>query len=166
MKSRFSSQQLTRKFRQCEFAVHLQYGRDIELRLMTPDDLAANWKRRLSGLLDRPIDDVPQLLSAIQTLERAGESVVVYPDAEEWIQQRLHDRNIAGLVEEIRKNPAKHALRTELLKEPLLPYQLEGVAFAVGAGARCWQTTWGWEKPSRGSVWRNCFRASRVSSAC
>ena len=76
----------------------------------------------------------PSCLSAIQMLERAGESVVVYPDAEEWIQQRLHDRNIAGLVEEIRKNPAKHALRTELLKEPLLPYQLDGVAFAVGAG--------------------------------
>ncbi len=100
----------------------------------TPDDVAANWKRRLAGLLDQPIDDVPKLLTAIQVLERAGESVVVYPDAEEWIQQRLHDRNIAGLVSEIRKNPAKHALRTELLKEPLLPYQLDGIAFAVGAG--------------------------------
>ena len=32
------------------------------------------------------------------------------------------------------KNPARHPLRTTLLKAELLPYQLDGVAFAVGAG--------------------------------
>jgi SNF2 family DNA or RNA helicase len=36
--------------------------------------------------------------------------------------------------EAIRKNPAKHSLSTGLLTVPLLPYQLDGVAFAVGAG--------------------------------
>ncbi|MHB8973418.1 MAG: DEAD/DEAH box helicase [Pirellulaceae bacterium] len=134
VQSRFSAKQLAGAFRQRGFSVHLQYGHDIELRLLAPDAVTPAWKRRLTGVLDRPIDDVSKLLSAIQMLERAGESVVIYPDAEEWIQQRLHDRNIAGLVGEIRKNPAKHPLRTELLKEPLLPYQLDGIAFAVGAG--------------------------------
>src|SRR5439155_3014453 len=41
---------------------------------------------------------------------------------------------IRGNVEEIRRDPDKHPLRTKLLKIPLLPYQLDGVAFAVGAG--------------------------------
>jgi hypothetical protein len=134
VKSRFSSPQLASGFQQRGFAVHLQYGRELELRLLAPADIGANWKRRLAGLLNQPIEDIPKLLTAIQSLEREGESVVLFPDAEEWIQQRLHDRNIAGLVSEIRKNPAKHALRTELLKEPLLPYQLDGIAFAVGVG--------------------------------
>ncbi len=134
IKSRFSPTQLARKFMQREFAVHLRYGREIELRLLVPDALPALWRRRLAGLLDRPIDDVPGLLDAVQSLRRAGHEVVVYPDAEEWIQQRLHDQNVAGLVAEIRRNPAKHALRTQLLKVPLLPYQLDGIAFAVGAG--------------------------------
>ncbi|MHB0956200.1 MAG: DEAD/DEAH box helicase [Pirellulaceae bacterium] len=134
VKSRFSAAQLACAFRQREFAVHLRYGREIELRLLAPQNVTAAWKRRLAGLCDQPIVEVLKLLTAVQKLERAGESVVVYPDAEEWIQQRLHERNIAELVKEIRKNPAKHALRTKLLKEPLLPYQLDGIAFAVGAG--------------------------------
>src|SRR3990172_4336313 len=35
---------------------------------------------------------------------------------------------------EIRKDPTGHPLRKQLLKSELLPYQLEGVAFAAGAG--------------------------------
>jgi SNF2 family DNA or RNA helicase len=34
----------------------------------------------------------------------------------------------------IRQDPASHPLRTSLLKVPLLPYQLDGVAFAASAG--------------------------------
>ncbi len=35
---------------------------------------------------------------------------------------------------EIRKDPERHPLRKQLLKAELLPYQLDGIAFAVGAG--------------------------------
>ena len=38
------------------------------------------------------------------------------------------------LAEEIRQDPAEHPLRRELLNAELLPYQLDGIAFAVGAG--------------------------------
>jgi SNF2 family DNA or RNA helicase len=44
-------------------------------------------------------------------------------------QQRISDR-----MAEIRRDPARHPLRTTLLKTELLPYQLDGIAFAVGAG--------------------------------
>lgn len=134
VKSRFSAAQLARKYVQREFAVHLRYGQAIELRLLVPDSLPSLWRRRLAKLMDRPIDDVPGLLNAVQMLRRGGHEVVIYPDAEEWIQQRLHDRNVAGLVQEMRSQPASHPLRTQLLKVPLLPYQLDGIAFAVGAG--------------------------------
>jgi SNF2 family DNA or RNA helicase len=37
-------------------------------------------------------------------------------------------------VAEIRDDPAAHPLRQQLLRAELLPYQLDGIAFAVGAG--------------------------------
>jgi hypothetical protein len=40
----------------------------------------------------------------------------------------------ARSLAEIRRDPAGHPLRTELLKTELLPYQLDGIAFAAGAG--------------------------------
>ena len=60
--------------------------------------------------------------------------MLVYPDAEEYLQQRLFQERIGGLVADIRRDPASHPLRRELLREELLPYQLDGIAFAVGAG--------------------------------
>ena len=41
---------------------------------------------------------------------------------------------MAKAVAGIRNNPKAHALRRTLLKTELLPYQLDGVAFAAGAG--------------------------------
>ncbi len=134
IEQRFSAPQRARAYQQKKYAVHLAYGREIELRLLVPHNMTASWARKLSHLLDRPITDVSALMSAIRDLKRAGHNVLIYPDAEEWIQQRLYDANLTGLVSEIRANPADHPLRTSLLKAPLLPYQLDGVAFATGAG--------------------------------
>jgi len=58
----------------------------------------------------------------------------IHPDAAEHLRRVLFRRNIAGLVEEIRRDPAAHSLRRGLLRRELLPYQLDGIAFAVGAG--------------------------------
>src|SRR6185503_2811441 len=63
-----------------------------------------------------------------------GQDVAVYPDAEEFIQQRLVQERMREKTEEIRRDPANHPLRQSLLKMPLLPYQLDGIAFAAGAG--------------------------------
>ncbi len=134
VRTRFSASERAKPPRQKNFAVHLRYGREIELRLLAPDHTDSRRRRQLSGLLDQPIEDMGRLLDAIRTLERDGHPVVIYPDAEQWIQQRLHDQNIAGLVQEIRRRPDKHELRNTLLRVPLLPYQLDGIAFAIGAG--------------------------------
>jgi SNF2 family DNA or RNA helicase len=67
-------------------------------------------------------------------LEIAGGEYHIYPDAEEFIQQRLYEERIRGTVATIRRDPASHPFLTSLVKIPLLPYQLDGIAFAVGAG--------------------------------
>lgn len=83
---------------------------------------------------DQTFDDVDALVKRLRALERAGHSVHVYPDAEEFIEQRLLQRRLEQAANEIRKDPSNHPLRTELLDAELLPYQLAGIAFAVGAG--------------------------------
>jgi len=58
----------------------------------------------------------------------------IHPDAAEHLRRVLFNRDIAGLVDEIRRDPAAHPLRCGLLRRELLPYQLDGIAFAVGVG--------------------------------
>jgi SNF2 family DNA or RNA helicase len=58
----------------------------------------------------------------------------VHPDAEEHIQEQLLRERLRGVVEAIRRDPAGHPPRRELLHSELLPYQLDGIAFAAGAG--------------------------------
>jgi SNF2 family DNA or RNA helicase len=85
-------------------------------------------------LLGRAITDVQDLLRRVRKLEALGSAVTVYPDAEEWIEHILFEQRMAAQVVQIRKNPKAHPLRTTLLKAELLPYQLDGIAFAAGAG--------------------------------
>ena len=53
---------------------------------------------------------------------------------EEYIQTRLLQQRIAATVADIRRDPKAHPLRKSLLKAELLPYQLDGIAFAAAAG--------------------------------
>jgi superfamily II DNA or RNA helicase len=134
IKRKFTPQQLGRKALPKQLAVHLRYGHDVTLHLEAPARLSDDVRKVVAPLLDRPIDDIPGLLNRAARLEALGEQVVVYPDAEEFIQKRLNQQRLQSLVTEIRKDPKNHPLRTTLVKVPLLPYQLDGVAFAAGAG--------------------------------
>src|SRR5215510_26501 len=88
----------------------------------------------IEDLRGRDIDDVADLLKRIQGLERQGRTVNIYPDAEEFIQRRLLLERVARRITEIRRKPESHPLRRELLKVELLPYQLDGIAFAAATG--------------------------------
>jgi superfamily II DNA or RNA helicase len=134
VKGRFSAGTRNRRHRQKDVAVHLHYGRDTELRLLVPEKLDGAVTRIVKPLRDTPIDDVHDLLRRVQKLSSRGCDVTIYPDAEEYIERRLFLDRIKSIVAEIRQNPGKHALRRDLLKADLLPYQLDGIAFAVGAG--------------------------------
>jgi superfamily II DNA or RNA helicase len=133
-KRKFTPAQLRRKHRPRRLALHLQYGADVTLRLLVPDKLDDEAATIIAPLRDRAIEDLPDLLKRLTRLQKLGREVVVFPDAEEFIQQRMAQTRLRGVTAEIRRDPTRHPLRTSLLKVPLLPYQMDGVAFAAGAG--------------------------------
>jgi hypothetical protein len=114
--------------------VYLKYGRDIELRLLLPSDLQKPVASVLGPLRGKSIQDVQDLMRRIAQVERLGTPVAIYPDAEEYLQKLLFQARMTAVTAEIRKDPAAHPLRTTLLKTELRPYQLDGIAFAAGAG--------------------------------
>jgi superfamily II DNA or RNA helicase len=134
IKRRFDPSAFKKKPKQKETSVYLKYGIDLALRLGTPDRASDSAAKIIGPLRDVDISDVNDLVRRIDKLEGLGEAVVVYPDAEEFIQQQLYRQRIKNLVDEIRKDPKKHELRKTLLKAELLPYQMDGIAFAAGAG--------------------------------
>ena len=134
VKTRFPAAVCNRPYRQEGMAVSVLHGQELELRLLLPDRIDESAAKIVRPLCDRPIRDVHDLLVRMRRLAALGQDVTVYPDAEEYISQRLFQDRIASSVAEIRRNPGKHPLRKELLKVDLLPYQMDGVAFAVGAG--------------------------------
>lgn len=117
-----------------EICVYLRYGNEIEVRLLLPDDLQEPAASVLGPLRGRPVADARDLLRRVARVEGAGTPVTVYPDAEDYLQTVLFRTRMAELTAEIRKDPAGHPLRTTLLKTELRPYQLDGIAFAAGAG--------------------------------
>ncbi len=134
LKRRFTEMELRRPYHRRTISVHVRYRDQATLRLLLPERLDPEAGEVLGKLRDRDIEDVSDLLKRIQDLERRGCTVNIYPDAEEFIQRRLLQDRIARRVAEIRRQPESHPLRRELLKTELLPYQLDGIAFAAGAG--------------------------------
>lgn len=114
--------------------VYIKYGRRIELRLLLPENLKREIKTKIEPMRDKAIEDPKDLLHRIGQVERLGTSVTIYPDAEEYLQKKLFQARMAAVANDIRKDPAGHPLRSTLLKVKLRPYQLDGIAFAAGAG--------------------------------
>jgi superfamily II DNA or RNA helicase len=133
-KKAFSPQQMRRPYRRERLALHLRYDGEVTLRLLVPEKIAESAARIVAPLRDRPLDNMPEVMNRLAQLQKAGHDVTVYPDAEEFIQQRLMQLRMRNRTAEIRRDPFNHPLRQTLLKIPLLPYQLDGIAFAAGAG--------------------------------
>jgi len=134
VKRRFTPRDLKQPYRRKHLAVVLRYGEDVSLRMLTPEKMDEAVARLVQPLEGRPVEDLHDLLQRLTQLQKLGQDVTVYPDAEEYIQQRLLQERLLEKTAAIRRDPAGHPLRTSLLKVPLLPYQLDGVAFAASAG--------------------------------
>ncbi|MEX0902814.1 MAG: DEAD/DEAH box helicase [Pseudohongiellaceae bacterium] len=134
VEKRFPAAIRNKPYRQKQIALHLRYGKTLELRFLLPDTLSSPVTKVIKPWRDKAIDNGHQLLVLLQRLERLGEDVLIYPDAEEYLERLLFRERIQDTVRAIRRTPDTHPLRENLLKIPLLPYQLEGIAFAVGAG--------------------------------
>jgi len=134
VKRRFPSQELKTPYRRKHLALHLRYDKDVSLRLLEPEQIDDEVGKIIAPLRKVPITDLHDLLKRLKKLQKLGREILIYPDAEEFIQQRLFEGRMLERTAEIRRDPAKHPLRKSLLKIELLPYQLDGIAFAVGAG--------------------------------
>jgi len=134
VRRRFRASELNKPYERRGVSLHLSYGREVELRLLLPARLDRSAEDLVRPIRDRPITDLPDLLRRIRRLESQGVPVTVYPDAEEFVQHRLLQERIQAKVAEIRRDPEAHPLRETLLRIELLPYQLDGIAFAAGAG--------------------------------
>jgi hypothetical protein len=134
VKRRFSSRELNQPYRRKHLALALRYAHDVTLHLLTPERMEAEVAKIIRPLRDRAVDDLHDLVKRLASLQKLGQEIVIYPDAEEYIQQRLVGERLCDKAAAIRRDPAQHPLRTALLKVPLLPYQLDGIAFAAGAG--------------------------------
>ncbi len=117
-----------------EISVYLKYGRKLELRLLIPKKPNPEVERYLFPFREKPISDIKALTRCIHNVEMAGSRVTIYPDAEEYMNHKLFQENIDQVVTDIRNDPTNHPLRKTLLNAELLPYQMDGIAFAVGAG--------------------------------
>lgn len=129
----FSSAVRRKPYRRRRITVHVRYDAGPSLALALPAELSPDAERIVRPLVARPIEP-KALLAALQRLEAGGHAFFVTPDAEELVERKLLAERMKDLVAAIRSAPARHALRTSLLRVPLLPYQLDGIAFAAGAG--------------------------------
>ncbi|HML73204.1 MAG TPA: DEAD/DEAH box helicase [Anaerohalosphaeraceae bacterium] len=134
VRRQFSSTTCNRPFEQKDFALHLTYGQDLQLRMLVPKNISGKAAELIKPFHERAIKDMVGLLRCVRKLEAMGHVVTIYPDAQEHIEFVLQQERLARLAAKIRKDPAAHSLRKTLLKAELLPYQFDGIAFAVGAG--------------------------------
>ncbi len=132
-KKKFSANEQKRPYARKHFSVYLHYGEIITLRLGVPKNISNSAKLILKNFNTDDIQDIHSLIKIIKKLERDNSPVHIYPDAEEYIDFHLSRKQLQMLSEEIRKNPSAHPLRKSLLKVELLPHQMDGIAFALGA---------------------------------
>lgn len=133
-KKKFPEAQLKKPYKRRRISVYLRFGEEVSLRLGLPEKLSPEVAALVERYRDRPLPTGPALMKLLAALEQAGSPAHLYPDAEEFIQRDLIARRLSNLTEKVRRDPHNHPLRKTLLKTTLLPYQIDGVAFAAGAG--------------------------------
>ncbi|MCG8653420.1 MAG: DEAD/DEAH box helicase, partial [Pirellulales bacterium] len=139
VKKRFGMEALSKPYRRKRVSLRLHYGTGNDgdafgLRFNLPDRKNAAVQEIVEGLVHQSSTDANDVMQRISALENIGCTPTIYPDAEDFIQRQLMSAKLAERCAEIRRDPQHHPLRSELLRANLLPYQLDGVAFAVSAG--------------------------------
>ena len=131
---RFPHWQKAAPFTPQTVSVFLRHHQSVQLRVQLPEKADPYTLKKMGPFSKREITDIPALLDAVAAVTARGTDVLIYPDAEQFITMQLHRMKIEQLTAAVRKDPANHPLRKGLLNLELLPYQLEGIAFAVGIG--------------------------------
>ena len=133
VQQRFSASKLRVAYKRKNISVRVNYQQPLGLLFNMPDQIPDKLAEIVGDSATVPTDGCT-MMNKIQALEQSRFDVHVYPDAEEFIQRALMQKRLSSRCAEIRKSPKTHPLRQKLLSVELLPYQLDGIAFAAGAG--------------------------------
>ena len=134
IKKRFTAKQLSKPYRRRQLSVGLAYGPQQGILFYLPHKCDPAVQEMVGEAATRPLLRAEDVLTRIQALEEGGVPIKIYPDAERFVQQQLVQQRVAAECDVIRKDPASHPLRTSLLNATLLPYQMDGIAFAAATG--------------------------------
>lgn len=133
-KKRFGVARMSESYVRKHVSLRIHYGDDFGLRFNVPTRKNPSVTEIVGDLVDQSSTDVADVMRRIEALEAKGRDLQIYPDAEDFIQRQLTCRRLADQCEQLRRDPAGHPLRNDLLSVELLPYQLDGIAFAASAG--------------------------------
>ncbi|MGB7347717.1 MAG: DEAD/DEAH box helicase [Pirellulaceae bacterium] len=175
VKKRFSAKKLAQPYRRKRLSLRLYYG---SFDGSTPRGLLFNLPHKcdpkveeiVGKAADTPLTDAIDVMSRVQALEETGYDLTIFPDAEAFIQRQLVQERVKRQCDKIREDVQNHPLRTELLDAELLPYQLDGIAFAAGAGRAILADDMGLGKTIQGigiaELLANLAEISRVLVVC
>lgn len=90
----FPTWKRTAPFMPSTAAVYLTYGNDIELRMQVPENVDTLLETRLAPYLGNPVKDLPEFTKAVSECTAQGMDMVIYPDAEQYINIRLHQHKL------------------------------------------------------------------------
>jgi len=131
---RFGSTRIEQPYIRKQVSLRMHYGDDVGLRFNLPSRKNPAITEIIGDLADRSTQNVADVMRRIEALETTGRDLQIYPDAEAYIQRALTCEQLTQRCQAIRRDPASHPLQDELLSVRLLPYQLDGIAFAASAG--------------------------------
>lgn len=136
LKRKFSAAQLARPYQRKRPSLHIEYGTELSLRLRLPQRCDPGLQALAADFDRSPVTPtaIRRLIQGLRAIEQAGHDVLIYPDAEELLDQVLRGAGLRQRCAAIRKAPKSHPLRKNLLEVELLPYQLDGIAFCAAAG--------------------------------
>jgi len=167
IQKRFSAAKLRAPYFRKRLSLGLRYG-DFEGDCSTGLQFSLPHESTKAGGDDKMIelvgefaevatDDAADMMTRVQALETAGYDVTIFPDAEAFLQRRLTQARLKQQCDLIREDVDTHPMRTQLLDAELLPYQLDGIAFAAGAGRAILADDMGLGKTIQASARRNCW---------
>ncbi len=134
VRKRFPKKELRKPYQRTNVSLRVDYGDTIGLRFNVPVKPDKVLEKLAVPFAEKTLTDASDAVERIHKLEQAGHDVHIYPDAEEWIEGQLTQQQLRAATAEILADPEAHPLRRDLLKTELLPYQMQGIAFAVAAG--------------------------------
>ncbi|EKK00477.1 helicase, Snf2 family protein [Rhodopirellula baltica SH28] len=139
IKGRFSAAKLRQPYQRKKISLAVHYGSfegetSSGLLFHLPAEVDESIMEIVGNGATKPMFAADEVMNRLNAIETAGHDVKIYPDAEAFLQRELMQKHIRRECDQIRSSISDHPLRTKLLNAELLPYQLDGIAFAAGAG--------------------------------